>query len=793
MYINFRNLTCLLLICFNLLLFPVEAQRNGDLKGQVKDKIRNTPIESCHIRLLNKQGNVISGTMSNAEGNFELTISSSADNLYLEVSHVIYQAQSIPISTLQQTVPLSIYLIPRVYSISDVTVCSSYSASNKGNNYMYTPMEASSSISIIGEPDVVRHISSMPGVSQGMEGTLGLFVRGGNTGNNRIEFNQVPIYSYTHLLGLFSAFAPDMIEKSTFKPGGIPASSGNLSSSLLQITPKLGTQQSFSGKLSLSPYMTGGYLSLPLKKDTLSVQVSGRTSFLPWVVNAVDDGEGETKAHVVDICSIIDWQLSDKHRMDAMFYLSSDYFDYKDSEIQTLQEWGSHIFKLGWHWQGSPRLNTSLYTYYNHTYAAQQEISFDSYSEEDDKTSDLRIGTTLDEVALHGLMHYQWTPRLAFKGGLEYRHQQFIPSTEKVLFKNQKQLNYTPKLAVNAISLHAQMQYQISKRYSFLLGTRLTHQSGETSNHTNIDFHALSDIYITKQLGLELSYDKMVQYFHVFEGLPTGWSFNIMTPADASYPEEITHQLYTGLFLNKKWGETSANFTLGAYAKNMHHLVSYTSTVNLFGINDATWQDEVALGKGSSRGLECSAILHHKRLGSTLAYTLSKTDRQFNEINEGRTFPFKFDKRHILNAQFKYKLVDAVNKKGYKKQHFLNTVVAYSTGHKATLPIGTYQGILPPYWDQRQNGVHFPDQVDANAYHRQQMTDKNTFQLKDYFRVDAAYTMAKYRPKATYEISFSVFNILNRKNPYLYFYADDKWKQLSIAPVMPSLRWAVWF
>lgn len=326
-----------------------------------------------------------------------------------------------------------------------------------------------------------------------------------------------------------------------------------------------------------------------------------------------------------------------------------------------------------------------------------------------------------------------------------------------------------------------------------MLGSRVTTQKGKQATNTNIDIHALTDIFLTPQWGVEIALDRMTQYFHVLEGLPTGWSFNIMAPADKFFPEEITHQAYMGLFWQKKWGQTTANITAGGFYRDMQNLVSYKSTVNLFGINDATWRDEVSLGEGLSKGIEVSGMVQQDRLGATVAYTLSKADRNFANINQDKSFPFKFDRRHMLNAQFKYKVLEGLIKKKFKRQHYLNTVVAFSSGHRATLPVATYQGILPPYWDQRQSGQSFPDQVDENAYHRQEMTTFNAYKMKDYLRLDIAYTIVKHRAKSNRELTFSVFNVLNRHNPYLYFYADKKWQQLSLAPVMPSVRWAIKF
>ncbi len=141
----------------------------------------------------------------------------------------------------------------------------------------------------------------------------------------------------------------------------------------------------------------------------------------------------------------------------------------------------------------------------------------------------------------------------------------------------------------------------------------------------------------------------------------------------------------------------------------MKNLVSYINTVNIFGLKDTSWEDEIDIGKGTSFGLEVSGTFQTERWGTTIAYTLSKTNRDFPNIDGGNKYPFKFDRRHILNLQSKYTLISNTNKKGFKREQVVNAVVSYSSGHNTTMPIASYQGVLPPYWNNRANGWNFPD------------------------------------------------------------------------------------
>nr|WP_321487298.1 hypothetical protein [uncultured Draconibacterium sp.] len=782
------------LMCFQV----VKAQQaNVFIKGYVIDSASKIPVAGCNIVF--DTGMKKKGAISENDGSFylDLTEISFPDSIRVTFSHVNYYTQTIALAINQEA---RVLLKQQVHVIDDVMVHSAYSSGNKGNKFVYTPLQAASSISIIGEPDVVRHISSLPGVAQGIEGTLGLFVRGSNNGSNRIEFNGVPFYSYSHLLGMFSTFSPDVIEKTTFLPGGIPSQSGNLSSSLLKITPKQPTNEPFNGKISLSPYMTGGYFAIPLKKDKLSVQFAGRTSFMPFIINQImdlqssedDEEPEEMKGQVLDFTSIIDWSINNANTLDVMFYASNDYFDFKDDYSQNKLNWNSRAVKAGWISQISPVLRLNLNTYYSSTRSVQEQLYFSEWQADKTK-SQLRLGTTLNEWSFSNLFSYKINSLYEIKGGLNYQRQHFRPASEKTIYTQSTNERYDDLLKSDLLAAFADFSYKKTEVVEITLGYRHTLQWTEGKIFNNFDLRFLSDVYLSDKTGLELSFDRLTQYYHVLEGLPTGWSLNVMIPSGEYFPEEITNQVYTGMFIENSIKDINLHFTLGGYYRRMQNLVSYISAVNMFGLNDTSWEDEVDVGKGCSYGFELSGTAQTNRFGLTLAYTLSKATRQFKQINNGKSYPFKFDRRHILNLQSKYTTAERKTKKGHKQEQYINTVLSYSSGHNTTLPVGTYQGVMPPYWNILEQGWDFPQQLEDNAYHRQEMTLRNGFKMKDYFRVDIAYTFVKHKLKSTRELSFSVFNALNRQNPYLFFYEDNKWQQLSIAPIMPSVRWTISF
>ena len=212
------NITLLLLL-FSLALIAQEKQ----VTFTVKDAGTSEPINDCTISFFDGGQNKY--LVTSTDGRF--TISDKKD-ITISLSHIGYEAKSVVIS---EIINRTIFLTAKYVQLDGVTVYSAYSSTNKGSSYKYSALQAGSSISVIGEPDILRHISSLPGVSQGIESSLGLFVRGGNNGSNGLYFNDVPMYVSSHLMGMFSVFPADMVNEATFYMGGLPALKGNQSSS----------------------------------------------------------------------------------------------------------------------------------------------------------------------------------------------------------------------------------------------------------------------------------------------------------------------------------------------------------------------------------------------------------------------------------------------------------------------------------------------------------------------------------------------------------------------------------
>lgn len=638
----------------------------------------------------------------------------------------------------------------------------------KPNRYLYTPERAAAIVSVIGEPDVLRQITTLPGVSSGVEGSLGLFVRGGNAGNSRVEYDGVPVYGTSHLLGLFSSFSPDMISVTDFRTGGIEASSGDITSSLMRIKSKSGKLESPSWNLSLSPYMTSIYHETPGKKGKTDYRVAGRFSPLPLIAGIItgsDEEYAKINGLMHDWAATVERRLNDKNAIKLTGLFSQDRLNVKYDASGALMQNISGMAKLDFRSSLSSRTEFEAFGYCTFSNVFQNQ----DYYRNNTTSSSYSMSCNWIETGMKSLVNHKVSCHLDVEGGMEVKT--FMKALSGAVF--------------------ADINFRNSK-CDVMAGYRqiLYHYEGWTT--TGFDAHLRADRTLTKNLGIEVAADRMSQYMHVLEGLPTGWAMNIMSPAGKDFKPEISGQIYAGLFWHKDarlklLGETAFHLNAGGYAREMNGMISYKSSINMFRITEDTWEDEIESGSGRSIGLEVSGSMSSERLSMNIAYTLSRTDREYPSINEGERFPFKFDRPHILNLQS-----DLTTRKRARGEQHLGIVLSCYSGNLMTVQKSQYLGVKPPYWDTGLSGM-YTDKFQDNIYYRMEMSAVNGHRMKAYFRLDVAYTFKFLLERSTHDLTVSVFNVTNRHNPYLIYNDYGTWKQVSIMPVMPSVRWSVRF
>lgn len=767
---------CILSILL-LMFLSVKAQQ---FAATVKDKQTNSALENVSVVY---DGKEVAAT--NSSGFFSFVLPANQKTLRVLLYGYGYQKKQITLNADADTI---IYLEPLSQKLGEVTV-TTYRAKRGNNTFTYTSADVKNIITVAGETDIMRYMQILPGVSQGMEGGMGFYVRGAGSGNSRVELDGIPIVAPTHLFGLFSTFHSDIVEKSVFQMGGISAASGNLLSSLLQIQTVTPRKDKYGGSVSVSPLMLGGALQGYILKNKLSFQLAARTSLLKpefELLKKITDVSGEFTPQIQDFYTKLHWEINPRQSLNALLYASHDYFSYipEPEENSTNTDlafgWDNRAAKLLWTYTVNDRIKTETSAYYTHFNAKQRRRE---YSKAPKTQYGILFGSDKKEVALSHRLVYE-KDFLSTNAGIDYRKQRFRPVVQKIALSSENEVNKTQSYNTSITSLFLESEYGKEYRYKLKGGLRYNLFESGGKKHSDFETRFYSSVFLTSNIGVEATYDFLTQFQHTLEGLPVGWALDLIVPATDKFRPEKSSQYYIGAFA----GNANYHLTLGVYYKQLRNLTSYKSLLNQFSPQNVSWEEDVVQGKGTSYGLEMWIEKRNGRLTGSLAYTLSRATRQYAEINRGNPFPFKFDRPYNLNLQLQY-----VTAKTSKSQHSCNLSLYLSSGNKTTIPVSSYKSEELPFWNLRTGGIYVPPQEDYHASVRTEMSAMNDYALPAYFRIDAGYKILFKGRKRDSELSLSVFNILNRRNPYLVFYEKGKWNQLSLLPVIPSVNWRMIF
>lgn len=640
--------------------------------------------------------------------------------------------------------------------------------------------------SVTGSADAIKFAQTLPGVSTGAEGSSAIYVRGGNLGGNLITLDGVPIYGSSHLLGFSSAYSPDIVSNVMFQVGGFTSDEGNLTSSHISVNSIDGDMVKPNLTVSASNFIFGATVSAPVVKNRLSVVASVRVSpvgaelrAVKGLSNAMDSISG-IKASVYDVYGKLKWLVGKRQSATLSVFNSLDSYGYHyGAASEDRMRWNNLIIN-----------GTHDFTIDSHS-KVRSSVSYNSFSSYQgmlkslgENSSSAMVQNPLREWMFQ--MTYSNMVRDGFdlRGGLKARIGKFAPGTstshsgglDRPLSLGEIE-GATKTLILMA---HLQAEFRKPERYQLRVAGRLSHYTSHRASadaydrsYISPEASLLARVNIFKSFGLEATADWTTQFYHTLEGIPLGWSLDMIVPADANCKPEHADQYYAGAFLTLK----SHRVTLGGYYKNMRNLTYYSDATQLFNSAAASWRENIKTGTGRSYGMEFLYEVTAGRFNGRLAYTLSKTDRCFKDLNEGRRFPAKFDRRHILNINAEYAFV--------KKEHReigLSTFFTYQSGHHINIKAWEYVAELLP------NGE---DKVPVEFY-----SGENAFSLPAFIRWDLGCFMRfGIGSDHPWTLNVGVYNVLNRHNAYSVTYdtTDCKWKQVSLFPIMPSLSWTMDF
>ena len=645
-------------------------------------------------------------------------------------------------------------------------------------------------VSPMGESDYIKFIQTLPGVSTGADGTSSIYVRGGNLGGNVVTLDGVPVYGASHLLGFTTVLSNDVVDKTEFQVGGFSSDVGNLTASHIRLHSADGDMRQWHGSGSVSNFMLSAQANGPIVKDRVSAVVAARYSPLGLEFGLVDQMIPEISGLstlVYDVYGKVNVQLDDRQTLDFTVFRSKD--DYRFTQGGSTQDrmgWSNLIGRAQWTRSLGDGLSLKAIGYWSSRaslQAQEKSVVVDQsmggiIAPDQTVKNCFSVCDSLREVSAQTQVNWLASKRWTISGGVQWRMAWLNPGASSSysgsLFRPEHSASITDnRMTSNTWMAHAQANYQVGERVQVRGALRYSLHQTSGSYGKNIgkgEFSLLGRWRMADWIGLEGTVDHLAQFYHTLEGLPLGWSLDMVVPSDKDFAPEMADQVYGGLF-----GDADGHsWSIGGYWKWMDNLLYFADGGSLFNASLGSWRNGVYSGKGRSFGMEVTYGYRGKRLETRLAYTLSKTDRLFDRLNGGEWFPAKFDRRHMLNVTGDYTLV--------QRERFkmgVTTLVTLQSGCWETVPIGHYS--VPALTRE---------EFTVDLY-----SGMNNYRMPTFFRWDAGLYLEKSAARAKHRLNLGVYNLTNRHNPFLITYdAETKeWKQISLLPILPSISYRVEF
>ena len=719
------------------------------------------------------------GTTTNQEGFYSLSL--PAETVRLVVSYLGYERKVIPLK-LQSDRRRTIELSPSAVQAGSLKVTAEQAPlqrTTRTSTVEITAKRARQTPTLLGQTDVLKTLQLLPGVQSGNEGTSGLYVRGGTPDQNQILLDGAPLYNVSHLFGFQSVFNPDIIQNVRLTKGGFPARYGGHLSSVVEVSTEDGNRESYDVEGSLGLVASRLTVQGPIGGDDTSFLLAGRRTYADWLARAFSEDDLDGGYYFYDVNAKLNHRFSSSDRLAFSLYTGDDKYYNREDDGSSLFDlgWGNLTSTLRWtHVFGSELFGSATLRY------SRYQFEVDAESDAGDGNYRLRYRSGIRDVGLKANLDYDPSPRHSIRTGIDLTHHRFRPGATQ--YRNDQgteaalDTTIAPSDPVRALDASVYLEDDVtwSDRLKTNLGVRATGFFVEGTSYLSLQPRLSTRYLLPGDWALKGSYAWMYQPIHLLTNSSVGLPTDLWVSSTAEVPPEQAHQVTLGLARSFRDREYEVRFE--GYGKLMQDLIEYEQGA-AFSLATATnWEEQVQTGRGWSYGAE---LLLRRTRGQTtgwLSYTLSWTRRQFDALNGGEPFPFRYDRRHDLTATATHQLTGVTS---------VNATWTYRSGMAVTLPEARYR--TPDFAPTESVADEFGLDA-AKAY-----GERNGYRLRPYHRLDLGVDFKWGDRSGFHALKVGVYNAYNRKNPY-FLRTDDPApngalhaETISLLPTVPYLNY----
>ena len=704
--------------CLFVLMFSSFAQQKGQVAGVIKDAETNSTLIGVSIY----EEQLQLGTTTDEKGHYELDLPMGERTL--RISYIGYTTLYKKVSIGAKPVTLNVKLQPESEKLSEVQVTSE--RKDRNVTAMSMSVQTLDMITIkkipalMGEVDVIKSITLLPGVQSASEGSSGFSVRGGATDHNLILLDGAPIYNASHFLGFFSVFNNDVVKDATLYKGDIPAYFGGRLSSVLDVSVKDEMPKRFGVQGGIGLVTSHLMLESPLFDNKTSVMVAGRRTYAGLVLPFLGEDLDKSKINFYDVNAKVTQTLGKNDRLYLSLYNGHDQFSMQQmiglgyGNSSATMRW-SHIFSdrlvsnlslIGSRYRYSIDMNYSPYDFaikagtdaanlnydfamhWNDKHSSKFGLStgIQSYlqGEIDDRGGALSQYLQIDQsesVARKGLEHalyfthdYTPVPRLTFRAGMRLSCFQNIGEEDLYVFDD----------------------------VIYIVTDTLHYDKGEVFNTViNPEPRVAAMYQLDEHSSVKASYSRTVQYAQVASSATGGLPFDVWFPTGPNVKPQKCDQYALGYFRN--FDNDAIETSVEVYYKNMKNVIDFKDNAITYGY--LLIDGELRVGKGRSYGAEFLVRKNMGKFTGWVSYTYSRTFRTIKGISKGQEYRSPYDRPHNIVIVGNYELTPRIT---------LAANWIYNTGQPVTFPYGQYtlNGMTYAVYNGKRNESRYP------AYHR---------------------------------------------------------------------------
>ncbi|TMM55964.1 TonB-dependent receptor [Maribacter algarum] len=711
------------------------------------------------------------GTTSNDYGFFSLTLPEGNHEVY--ISYIGYGTEIKKIELNKDTV-WAIELTTSAESLEEVVVTADEKVKESKVTQMSTvkinPSVIQDVPALLGEKDVLKTLQLLPGIQAGSEGSSGFFVRGGTPDQNLIVLDDAVVYNSNHLFGFFSVFNGDAIKSVEAFKGGFPARFGGRLSSVIKIDMKDGNKEKLSGKFNIGLISSSVLLEGPINKGKTSFIVSGRRTYADVLarpfIKAETEGEGNGGYYFADLNFKIHHIFSPKDKIYWSNYYGRDKF-YGETNEQNYEDkvrlgWGNITSTLRWNHQYNNKLfsNTSL-IFSNYEFKVTGDFK-ETFQDGEVEESFFRTSSGINDFTLKTDFDYFPNSKHSIKFGALATNHNFKP--QRILIKDDFAGNVDATQELNSFegAVYAEDDWKLTDKLRISPGFRLSYFKQGDKQYVNPEPRLALAYNYKPDLAFKASYTRMNQYIHLLSSSGIGLPTDLWVSSTDRVKPQTSQQFAVGVA--KDFFDKDYSITVEGYYKTMDDVIAYKEGASFLAIEDlesgktTNWEDNITAGKGWAYGGEILLRKQTGKLTGWLGYTLSWSERQFDELNLGKKFFDRYDRRHDISLVGIYKPRDRIT---------LSATWVFATGNNYTLP--NLQRLDTPDGFPIQNSSNF-----FGGQTQQFSTQRNNFRGESSHRLDLGIQLHKKLKKGRERTwGFSLYNSYARQNPFIYTTGDS--------------------